>query len=67
MEEYKPTKQEVMRMRKEKVRHAKDLIRSLNTGMGKFERGSNVEGNYMEEKIDKLNKLIKNMQGDMGF
>ena len=61
MKEYIPTKKETLKLRKEQVRLAKDYIKSLTVGMGKYAKGSNVEGAYMSEKLESLQKKIKRM------
>ena len=67
MEQYKPTKKELMNMRKESVRYAQEKIKSLNCAFDKFSRGSNVEGSYMDEKLRYLTAEIKKMQKSMGY
>ena len=65
MKEYNPTKMEIKRLRIQDVRHAKAYIKSLQNAMGKYMRGSNVEAQYMEEKINSLINAIKKMQRKM--
>lgn len=65
MEKYKPTQKEILKLRMEQVRYAKELMNSLQCGMRKFAKGSNVESMYMEEKIQALNRQIKRMQDEM--
>lgn len=61
MKEYKPTKAEILKLRREEVRLAKDYIKSLKCGMEKYAKGSNVESGYMQEKMDSLQNKIKRM------
>ena len=65
MRKYKPSKKEILQNRKESVGHAKRYIESLNCGMSKFAKGSNVEIGYLDEKMSSLTAEIKRMQKKM--
>lgn len=62
MEKYKPTAKELKKLRQEEVRRAKEHIKSLNVGMGKFAKwGSFTEAGYLQEKMDSLDRVVKRM------
>ena len=45
-------------LNKEDVNYVRGLIKSINCGLDKLEKGSDVEESYLSEKITKLYKWI---------
>ena len=43
---------------RESVEYARALIKSISRGINKIELGSDVEYNYIREKVDKLDSLV---------
>ena len=47
------------RINKENVEFAKEMVKSISLALDKVEAGSDVEDDYLYEKINKLFNLIK--------
>jgi len=45
------------KMKREDVKHAKDLIKSILTGLYRLDKGSEIEEAYLSEKIRALYNL----------
>jgi len=47
-------------MAKKDINYPKNLIKSIMLGLKKLEKGSRVEGQYLDEKTDKLRDWVLN-------